>query len=104
MGREPTKRRVRRLTSPQHKWQRVQFTVCHLDKIKQAPEPPGHRVEPLGAGIRPPGVDQLGQIPIGEEAAAAANSGVVLLGDVAGGEVADTEEVTGPLDVALLLG
>lgn len=81
-----------------------QFVFFHLNKIQQAPEAPGHRVEPLRAGIRPPGVDQLGQIPIGEEAAAAADGGVVLLGDVAGGEVAHTQEVTGALDVALLLG
>lgn len=84
--------------------QAAPFTVIYLDKIEQTPETPGHRVEPLWAGIRPSGVDQLGQVTVREVAAATANSRVVLLGDVAGGEVANTKEVAGTLDVALLLG
>lgn len=76
----------------------------HLHKVEETPEPPGHRIEPLGTGVRPAGVHQLSQVAVREVAAAAANGWIVLLGDVAGGVVADAQEVTGSFDVALLLG
>lgn len=76
----------------------------HLHKVEQAPETPGHRIEPLRTRVRPAGVHQLGQVAVGEVAAAAAAGWNVLLGDVAGGVVADAEEVAGAFDVALLLG
>lgn len=78
--------------------------MFHLDKIKQTSEAPRHRVEPLRPGVWPAGVNQLSQVSVGEVAAATTAHWVVLLGDVAGGEVTNAKEVTGALDVALLLG
>lgn len=85
-------------------WNQTPPCRLHLHEIEQTPEAPGHGVEPLGAGVGPAGVHQLGQVAVGEVAAAAAAGGVVLLGDVARGVVADAQEVAGPFDVALLLG
>lgn len=76
--------------------------VEHLDKVQQAAEAPGNRVEPLGTRIGPLRVHQLGQVTVGEVAVAEA-CWVILHGDVAGGEVAEAQEVAGALDVALLL-
>lgn len=76
--------------------------VEHLDKIQQAAKAPRNRVEPLRTGIGPLRVYQLGQVTVGE-VAVAETSWVVLHGDVAGGEVAEAQEVAGALDVALLL-
>lgn len=80
------------------------YTFSHLDEIEQTSETPRHRVEPLRPGIRPSWVNKLSQVTVGEVAAATTTWWVVLLGDVAGGEMTNAEEVTGPLDVALLLG
>lgn len=79
--------------------------MSHLNKIEQTSETPRHGVEPLRPGVRPPWVDQLSQVAVSEVVAAAATAyWVGLLGDVAGGEVADAKEVTSTLHVALLLG
>lgn len=79
-------------------------TFSHLDKIEQTSETPRHRVQPLWPRVRPSGVYQLSQVAVSEVAAATTTWWVVLLGDVACGEMTDAKEVTGPLDVALLLG
>lgn len=83
---------------------RVALCRRHLDKIEQTSETPGHRIEPLWPRVRPSWVNQLSQVTVSEVAAATTAWWVVLLGDVAGGEMTDAEEVAGPLDVALLLG
>ncbi|KAG9352094.1 hypothetical protein JZ751_020507 [Albula glossodonta] len=67
--------------------------ACYLDKIEQAAETPGHGVEPLGARVRPARVHQLCQVTVGEVAAPSAGW-EVLLCHVAGGEMANTQEVT----------
>lgn len=79
------------------------YAELYLDKVQQPAESPGDRVEPLRARVGPARVHQLGQVAVGEVAAPAVG-GEVLLSDVARGEVAHAQEVTGAPDVALLLG
>lgn len=74
----------------------------YLDKVQQAPEAPGNRVEPFRAGVRPLWVHQLGQVTVRKVAVSKARW-VVLQGDVASGEMAEAQEVTGSLDVTFLL-
>lgn len=76
----------------------------HLDKVQHPSETPGHRVEPFWPRVRPSRINQLSQVTVGEVAVATAAWWVVFLGDVAGGEMANAQEVTGPFDVTFFLG
>lgn len=80
------------------------FTTSHLDKIEQTSETPRHRIEPFRPRVGPLGVNQLSQVTVSEVVTGTTTCGVVLLGDVAGGVVANAKEITCPFDVALLLG
>lgn len=80
----------------------IHICSLYLNKVQQAPEAPGNRIEPFRAGIRPLRVNKLSKVPICKVAVPEARW-VVLLGDVASGEVAQTQEVAGSLEVTLLL-
>lgn len=76
--------------------------LVYLDKVQQPSESPGNRIEPFRPGVGPLRVNQLGKVPISKVAVSDAR-GEVLLGDVAGREVAETEEVACTLDITLIL-
>lgn len=81
----------------------AQISMSNLDKIEQTSKTPGHGIEPLWTRVRPSWVNQLSQVTVTKVVAAATARWVVFLGDVAGGEMTNAKEVTGPLYVALLL-
>lgn len=80
----------------------LRIVFVYLDKVQQAAETPRDWVEPLWAGIGPVRVHQLSQVTVCEVAVPLA-WWVILLGDVAGSEMANAQEVTGAPDEALLL-